>query len=245
MVPQLGDDPGSPFPPPESALEHPDGLLAWGGGLEPERLTRAYRHGIFPWYSGDQPILWWCPARRCVLPPAEVHVSRRLARVLRQGRFTATADRAFAEVVAACALPREGRDTTWITPAMQHAYVRMHELGFGHSVEVWSDGQLAGGIYGLSLGRIFFGESMFSQVADASKVALVLLCRQLEAWDFSLLDCQISNGHLLRMGAREIPRARFLAALGDNARYPDRRGSWAQAFAAGAPASPPAAGKRG
>lgn len=245
MVPQLGADPASPFPDPESALEEPDGLLAWGGGLEPERLIAAYKRGIFPWYSGNQPILWWCPARRCVLYPARVHVSRRLGRVLRQGRFTVTADRAFNEVVAGCALPRPGQEATWITPAMMRAYGRMHELGFAHSVEVWSSGQLAGGIYGLAFGRVFSGESMFSTVSDASKVALVLLCRQLDAWGFTLLDCQISNPHLLRMGAGEISRARFLAALRENALCPDRPGSWAASFCAGSPPTPPAADTRG
>jgi leucyl/phenylalanyl-tRNA--protein transferase len=230
MVPQLGAGPDSPFPGADTALAHPDGLLAWGGDLEPLRLINAYRQGIFPWYSGDQPILWWHPGQRCVLYPAEVHVSRRLARVLRQGRFSVSADRAFSEVVAGCAVPHPGRESTWITPAMARAYQRMHQLGYGHSVEVWSDGALAGGIYGLSFGRMFFGESMFSRVTDASKVALVLLCRQLQAWNFALLDCQISNPHLLSMGAVNISRARFLALLGEHAGPPDRRGPWAGDF---------------
>jgi leucyl/phenylalanyl-tRNA--protein transferase len=180
-----------------------------GGDLSPARLVNAYRHGIFPWYSDDQPILWWSPAPRCVLYPHAVHVSRRLRRHYNQGRFSLTADKAFARVITACAGPRRDHDGTWITDEMLAAYIRLHELGIAHSVEVWIDDELAGGIYGLALGQVFFGESMFSKHQDASKIALVALCRQLQQWNFSLLDCQISNPHLLSMGAEDISRVEF------------------------------------
>lgn len=209
MISLLAPDPESPFPPAEQALDNPPGLLAMGGDLSPARLVNAYRHGIFPWYSDDQPILWWSPAPRCVLYPQTVHVSRRLRRHYNQGRFSLTADHAFARVITACAGPRRDHDGTWITDEMLAAYIRLHELGIAHSVEVWIDDELAGGIYGLALGQVFFGESMFSKHQDASKIALVALCRQLQQWDYSLLDCQISNPHLLSMGAVDIPRVEF------------------------------------
>jgi len=209
MIPILAPDPESPFPPAEQALDYPPGLLAVGGDLCPARLLNAYRHGIFPWYSADEPILWWSPAPRCVLYPQSVHVSRRLRRRYNQGQFCLTADRAFEQVITGCAAPRGEHDGTWITEEMLAAYVQLHALGIAHSVEVWADGQLAGGIYGLALGRMFFGESMFSKFEDASKIAMVALCRQLERWDFSLLDCQVSNPHLVSMGAVEIPRVEF------------------------------------
>lgn len=212
MIPQLGTDPQAPFPPPQQALSHPDGLLAWGGGLEVERLLRAYRLGIFPWYSGADPILWWCPATRCVLRTERVHVSRRLARTLRQGRHSLTMDQAFTRVIRACG---GERDSTWITPAMERAYNALHRQGVAHSIEVWQDGDLVGGLYGLALGRMFFGESMYSQARDASKIALVALCRLLERLEFPLLDCQLPNPHLERMGAEMIPRPVFLRSLRD------------------------------
>lgn len=209
MIPILASEPESPFPPANQALDNPPGLLAMGGDLSPARLVNAYRHGIFPWYSNDQPILWWSPAPRCVLYPQAVHVSRRLRRRYNQGQFLLTADKAFTRVITACAGPRRDHDGTWITDEMLAAYIRLHELGIAHSVEVWIDDELAGGIYGLALGRVFFGESMFSNHQDASKIALVVLCRQLEQWNFSLLDCQISNPHLISMGAQDISRAEF------------------------------------
>jgi len=209
VIPLLAPDPESPFPSVEQALDNPRGLLAAGGDLSPARLLNAYRNGIFPWYSEGQPILWWSPAPRCVLRPSAVHVSRRLRRRYNQGRFTLTADRAFAPVIEACSEPRRDHDETWITAEMRSAYTRLHQLGIAHSVEVWLDDELAGGIYGLALGRVFFGESMFSRHEDASKIALVALCRQLQQWDFTLLDCQLSNPHLLSMGAEEIPREEF------------------------------------
>jgi leucyl/phenylalanyl-tRNA--protein transferase len=219
----LTRDPESPFPPADSALDNPQGLLAIGGDLSPARLINAYRHGIFPWYSDDQPILWWSPVPRCVIFPGAVHVSRRLRRHYNQGRFCLSADRSFARVIEACAAPRRDFNGTWITPDMQAAYIRLHKMGVAHSVEVHSEGELAGGIYGLALGRVFFGESMFSRRVDASKIALVALCRQLHRWGFTLLDCQVSNTHLLSMGAQEISRQvfeRYLITAGE----PDRWG---------------------
>ena len=209
MIPILAKDPESPFPPTDQALDYPQGLLAIGGDLSPVRLINAYRQGIFPWYSENQPIMWWSPAPRCVIFPNSVHVSRRLRRRYNQGRYTLTADRSFARVIEACAAPRRDHAGTWITPEMQAAFNRLHDVGFAHSVEVSIGDELAGGIYGLALGRVFFGESMFSRHVDASKVALVALCRQLHRWGFILLDCQVANPHLLSMGAREIPRQAF------------------------------------
>ncbi len=209
MIPILSADPESPFPATDLALEYPPGLLAAGGDLSPARLVNAYRHGIFPWYSGDEPILWWSPAPRCVLYPERVHVSRRLRRRYNQGDFTLTTDKAFTQVIEACALTRQDGGGTWITSEMMDAYITLHEMGIAHSVEVWLDDELAGGIYGLAIGPVFFGESMFSKVNDASKIALVALCRQLLLWGFSLMDCQVSNPHLLSMGAENVSRAIF------------------------------------
>ena len=226
MIPILGPDPESPFPSIDKALDYPEGLLAVGGDLTPARLINAYRHGVFPWYSDDQPILWWSPAPRCVLYPQSVHVSRRLRRRFNQGQYRLTSDQAFAQVINACAGPRADHGGTWITDEMRDAYIHLHELGVAHSIEAWLDDELAGGIYGLALGRVFFGESMFSRYQDASKIALVALCRQLQQWDFVLLDCQISNPHLLSMGAEEIPRAEFIQRL-EKATGPDH---WRQDF---------------
>jgi len=209
VIPILSSDPESSFPPADRALEYPQGLLAAGGDLSPTRLINAYRHGIFPWYSDGQPILWWSPVPRCVVFPSKVHVSRRLRRRYNQGHYTVTSDSAFASVIKACARPRHEKDGTWITAEMERAYIQLHQLGIAHSVEIWTDDELIGGIYGLALGRVFFGESMFSQRVDASKIALVALSKQLDHWDFTLLDCQISNPHLLSMGAVEISRDEF------------------------------------
>lgn len=180
-----------------------------GGDLSSVRLVNAYRHGIFPWYGEGEPILWWSPAPRCVLYPDRVHLSRRLRRRYNQAELTLTADLAFARVITACAQARQDNSGTWITGAMQQAYTELHQSGIAHSVEIWRGDELAGGIYGLALGKVFFGESMFSRVNDASKIALVALCRQLQRWGFSLVDCQVSNPHLLRMGAEEISRVEF------------------------------------
>jgi leucyl/phenylalanyl-tRNA--protein transferase len=211
----------------ESALDTPDGLLAWGGDLSPTRLLNAYRQGIFPWFSGDDPILWWSPARRCVIPTGAVHCSRRLARVLRQGRFTLTADTAFDAVVGACA---ETRGSTWITDAMARAYGRLHELGYAHSFEAWEDDRLVGGLYGVGLGRMFFGESMFSTANDASKVILVRLGAVLDHWGFPWLDGQVESEHLLRMGAVLLDRRRFVAGARELCGRPGVPAPWTRPF---------------
>lgn len=209
-------DPDSPdiyFPDVEHALVEPDGLLAVGGDLEPERLLYAYRNGIFPWYGPDQPILWWSPDPRLVLFPGQLHISRSLARTLRRRHFTVTLDTAFEQVISECAAPRPGQAGTWITPEMQAAYIRMHKLGHAHSVECWQQGRLVGGLYGLAMGRVFFGESMFTRVADASKVGFVTLVRQLQRRDYRLIDCQVHTGHLESLGATMLPRREFTRLL--------------------------------
>jgi leucyl/phenylalanyl-tRNA--protein transferase len=205
------------FPPPEAALEDPPGLLAAGGDLSVARLAAAYRRGIFPWYDDRSPILWWCPDPRAVIRPDEVRIARSLRKRLRQGAFRVTADQAFDRVVAACAAPRRNadgvEDGTWITADMRAAYGRLHEAGIAHSIEVWMDDQLAGGLYGIAIGRCFFGESMFAARSDASKIAFVYLLGQLGAWGFPLVDCQLPNPHLQRLGVHTMARADFLAEL--------------------------------
>jgi len=201
--------------------------LAVGGDLRQERLLLAYRMGIFPWYVEGEPVLWWSPDPRLVLFPDEFHVSRRLGRTIRKGVFTTSVDKAFDDVIRACADIRgPGRDSTWITPAMIDAYCRLHRSGYAHSVESWCDGELVGGIYGVALGRCFFGESMFSRVSAASKIAMAALLDHIKTWDFKFLDCQVTSDHLLRLGAREIRRDEFLELLdvGLAARSP--RGAW-------------------
>ena len=185
-------DPSEPFPDVEQAETEPDGLLAVGGDLSPQRLINAYRRGIFPWYGVGQPILWWAPDPRLVLFPGQLRVSRSLRKTLRKRLLTATLDRAFEAVIRACATtPRPGAPGTWLVQDMIHAYCRLHRQGLAHSVEVWADGELAGGLYGVSLGRVFFGESMFSRRDDASKVALVHLVSRLSDWGYRLIDCQV------------------------------------------------------
>ncbi len=201
------------FPPLEMALREPNGLLAAGGDLRPERLLAAYRHGCFPWYQEGQPLLWWSPDPRTVLFPDELHVSRSLRKRMRHGDYRVTFDKAFAEVIQGCAGPRSYADGTWITTPMQDAYVRLHEMGVAHSVEVWQQGQLVGGLYGLAMGELFFGESMFSRATDASKVGFVTLVERLREWGFALIDCQMPTRHLESFGARSIPRAAFAEAL--------------------------------
>lgn len=201
------------FPPLEKALREPNGLLAAGGDLSPQRLLAAYRHGCFPWYQGGQPLLWWSPDPRTVLFPAELHVSRSLAKLLRQQTLRVTFDQDFAAVIEACAGPRRDADGTWITEEMRAAYIELHELGHAHSVEVWQDERLVGGLYGLALGRAFFGESMFSRQSNASKVGFVTLVRQLQQWGFELIDCQMQTAHLLSLGARSIVRRDFAERL--------------------------------
>jgi leucyl/phenylalanyl-tRNA--protein transferase len=217
VIPILDPNPESAFPPTELALEYPQGLLAAGGDLSPTRLVNAYRQGIFPWYSDNQPILWWSPAPRCVLFPARVHVSRRLRRRYNQGRFSLTVDQDFEQVIHACAEPRDNQDGTWITGDMIQAYIELHDMGIAHSLEVWHETALVGGIYGLSLGDVFFGESMFSRRTDTSKIALVALCRHLEGCAYRMLDCQVSNPHLISMGAVDIDRETFNQLLQNTA----------------------------
>ncbi|NWO11606.1 leucyl/phenylalanyl-tRNA--protein transferase [Chromohalobacter salexigens] len=201
------------FPPVEQALREPDGLLAAGGELSPDWLRCAYRRGIFPWFAPGEPILWWSPDPRLVLFPDEIHVRRSLAKRLRNAGFTVTFDHAFSTVIDACAAPREEHAGTWITPEMRHAYCRLHAESVAHSVEVWRDGELVGGLYGIGLGGVFFGESMFSRVADASKVALVHLARHLSAHGGQLIDCQVHTPHLASLGARRIARSTFIDYL--------------------------------
>ncbi len=197
------------FPPLDRALSEPSGLLAAGGDLSPERLIAAYRHGCFPWFSEGQPILWWSPDPRTVLIPDEVHISRSLGKLIRQQRFEITFDQAFADVIRCCAAPREYAQGTWITESMQWAYLALHQQGIAHSVEAWDGGTLAGGLYGLAMGRLFFGESMFSFQANASKVAFAALVSKLHAQGFTLIDCQMPTQHLHSFGARPISRSEF------------------------------------
>jgi len=214
------------FPPVD--LASPEGLLAVGGDLRPQRLIEAYRHGIFPWYSDGQPILWWSPDPRTVLFPGDVRVSRSLRKVLRSRRFEIRLDRSFRAVITACALPRRGgREVgTWITAEMIEAYCALHALGVAHSVETYAGGELVGGLYGVALGRAFFGESMFGTVSNASKAALVILARQLAAWGFELIDCQMPSEHLFKMGAVSVPRRDFVARLHAAVGGGGRPGPW-------------------
>ena len=225
-LPRLGENPGAPFPDTRLALRSPNGLLAWGGDLDPRRLLRAYRMGIFPWYSDGQPVLWWSPAPRCVIYPADVYLSRRTRRRYNSGRYRLTADNAFDDVIEGCAGPRAYDAGTWITPELRQAFGHLHRWGYAHSVEVWQDDELCGGIYGLTIGSVFFGESMFSRSTDASKIALIALCRLLEHRGFGLLDCQVANPHLRRMGAVEVNRRLFERQLRKLVEEPREIGSW-------------------
>jgi leucyl/phenylalanyl-tRNA--protein transferase len=213
------------FPPPDYA--DASGLIAVGGDLSSERLLEAYRVGIFPWYAEDQPILWWSPDPRFVLELDQFRISRSLAKTLRRRVFQVTFDRVFDEVIAACAaVPREGQSGTWITQEMQDAYIRLHGLGFAHSVETWLAGRLVGGLYGVSLGKAFFGESMFQRKGDASKVALAVLVGKLKKWGFHFIDSQMATEHMSRLGGEEIPRRIFLKRLQSALRHPTKRGKW-------------------
>lgn len=224
VIPLLG--PHDPFPPVSKALRSPNGLLCAGADLSPERLLDAYSKGIFPWFSAGDPILWWSPHPRMVLFPGELKVSRSLRKAVARGAFETRFDTAFAEVMRACAEPRDGQAGTWIVPEMVAAYTRLHERGFAHSVESWRDGRLAGGLYGILLGRVFFGESMFSRETDASKVALVKLVARLEALGVGLVDCQQATRHLASLGAREIPRREFAQRLAESIQYPPTGSRW-------------------
>ena len=208
------------FPPLTKAMSEPNGLLAAGGDLSADRLVQAYRHGCFPWFSEGQPILWWSPDPRTVLFPEELHVSRSLAKLLRQQRYQVSFDRDFEAVIQACAAPRRDADGTWITDDMQNAYIELHARGHAHSVEVWDHGELVGGLYGLAMGQLFFGESMFSRADNASKFGFVTLVKHLQAWGFVLIDCQMATRHLESLGARSIPRQQFADYLRDHLDQP-------------------------
>ncbi len=228
---RLADTPDSPFPPAETALRRPDGLLAVGGDLHPLRLLNAYAGGIFPWFSEGEPILWWSPDPRVVFDTEGVHLSARFRRQLRSSHWEVTADTAFSQVMHACAAaPRPDQDGTWISPAMIDAYRHLHDLGFAHSIEVWDRQTLVGGIYGVAIGTMFFGESMFSGASGGSKVALAALAATLHGWGWQLIDAQVENPHLLRMGARQLPRADFLEHVRQAVRQDGRDGAWTQAL---------------
>ncbi len=214
------------FPPVD--LASPEGLLAVGGDLRAERLLEAYRHGVFPWYNEGQPILWWSPDPRAILFLDDLKISRSLRKTLRRGRFNVTMDTQFRKVAEACSAPRAKTDTpgTWIHPEMIDAYCQLHDMGYAHSVEVWQEHNLVGGLYGLSLGGAFFGESMFSRATDASKVALVYLVQQLQHWQFDFVDAQISSEHLTSLGAKEVRRNQFITLLNQSLETPSRNGQW-------------------
>lgn len=224
MIPWL--DAAGGFPPVAKALRRPNGLLAAGGDLTPERLLQAYRLGIFPWYSPGEPILWWSPDPRMVLFPNELKVSRSLAKTLRNKPYEVRIDHDFRAVMECCAAPRPGQDGTWISTDMMEAYGRLHALGYAHSVETWIDGHLAGGLYGVALGGVFFGESMFSRATDASKIALAHLVGRLEPAGFGLIDCQMHTPHLESLGAREIRRAEFARLVAELSAQPARPGAF-------------------
>ena len=224
MIPWL--DARDPFPPVTRALTEPNGLLAAGGDLSSERLLAAYRNGIFPWYSDEQPLLWWSPDPRMVLIPAEFRIVRSLRKRLQRRDYAVSADTAFDQVMHACAAPRPGQPGTWITEEMVSAYGALHRLGHAHSVETRIEGELVGGLYGVAIGRMFYGESMFTRETDASKVALAHLVRQLQRWGFEMIDCQMRTPHLASFGARAIPRAAFMLKISELVNYPQSCGKW-------------------
>lgn len=224
MIPWL--QAGDPFPPLSRALREPNGLLAAGDDLSLPRLIQAYERGIFPWFSEGQPVLWWSPDPRMVLVPSELRIPRSLKKRLAKRDYEVRADTAFGEVIRACATPRPGQDGTWITDDMVEAYTQLHRAGHAHSVETWIGGRLAGGLYGIALGRMYYGESMFTLEPDASKIALAHLVRQLARWNCGLIDCQMKTAHLARFGAREIPRAEFMRKLANLVNYPRHARNW-------------------
>ena len=224
MIPFL--DSNDPFPPAELALQQPNGLLAAGADLSPARLLDAYAQGIFPWFGREDPLLWWSPDPRMVLYVRELRISRSLRRTIRSGRFHVTVDTAFPSVIEGCAEPRAGQDGTWITPEMHDAYCRLFEMGYAHSVEAWAGSRLTGGLYGVAIGRMFFGESMFSRQSDASKVAFVHMVAQFGRWGVPLIDCQMPTSHLASFGAREIPRSDFLDQVHELVRQPAPAAPW-------------------
>ncbi len=224
MIPWLQKN--SPFPPVESALQSPNGLLAAGADLSPQRLLDAYSRGIFPWYSEGQQIMWWSPNPRMVLVPQDFVPSRSLAKTLRNKKYEVRFDTAFREVMLACSEPRDGQGGTWISPDMINAYCALHELGYAHSVETWIGDQLAGGLYGVAIGKMFYGESMFARATDASKIALAHLTQQLVAQDVGLVDCQMSTAHLASLGAREIQRSEFINKINTLCNIPHAPKKW-------------------
>ncbi|MEJ2691980.1 MAG: leucyl/phenylalanyl-tRNA--protein transferase [Candidatus Thiodiazotropha sp.] len=226
MIFLLDKKPSAPFPDIALAEREPNGLLAVGGDLSAQRLINAYLQGIFPWFSEGEPILWWSPDPRTVLFPERIKTSRSLRKTLKKQLFTVSFDRDFQSVINACAQPRDNSPGTWLLPEMIEAYHQQHELGLAHSVEVWQDENLVGGLYGMAIGGVFFGESMFSRVPDSSKIALVHLGRTLQAWGFKMIDCQVYTQHLASLGAEEIPRVTFRHNLGQWCELPGRPGSW-------------------
>lgn len=224
MIALLQDD--TPFPPVEEAPRIPNGLLAIGGKLDAARLLEAYRRGIFPWFRADDPILWWCPDPRMVLFPQEFKVSHSLRKTLRNRVYEVRTDTAFTQVMRSCAAPRAGQAGTWIHEEMIAAYSELHRLGYAHSVETWHEGELVGGLYGVALGRIFYGESMFSRMRDASKIALAQLSAQAVRWKIGLIDCQLHTDHLASLGAREIPRKEFIRHVQELIHYPNLVSPW-------------------
>src|SRR5688572_25592620 len=224
MIPWLHGN--APFPPIAKALHSPNGLLCAGGDLSPGRLVAAYSQGIFPWFSEGDPILWWSPDPRMVLFPEELKVSRSLRKAVAKGLYEIRVDTDFRSVMEACAAPRNGQGGTWIVPEMVAAYTALHEMGFAHSYESWREGELVGGLYGMALGKVFFGESMFARAPDASKVALVHLVERLRPADFRVIDCQQATAHLASLGAREIPRPAFAQLLRESIQYPPSGESW-------------------
>jgi leucyl/phenylalanyl-tRNA--protein transferase len=229
-IPLLSSDPDAPFPPATRASREPDGLLAMGGDLSPQRLLNAYRQGVFPWFSEGQPILWWNPDPRLVFSTDGIRLSSKFRRFLRKSRWTLRADTAFAEVINACATtPRDGQQSTWITTAMIEAYLEMHRLGHAHSIEVFDGQKLIGGLYGVAIGRMFFGESMFSAESGGSKAALAGLAWILAGWNWPLIDAQVENPHLLSLGGQRMPRQHFLREIAELTSEPGRPGGWTQA----------------
>lgn len=224
MIPLLG--PFDPFPPTDRALDEPNGLLAAGGGLSSARLLDAYSRGIFPWFSDGDPVLWWSPDPRMVLETGDMHVSRSLRRRLRKRDYQVTMDRAFHEVLRHCASPREDQAGTWLLPPMIRAYGRLHDSGYAHSVEVWMGDEIAGGLYGVAVGRMFFGESMFSRQSDGSKIALAHLVAQLSRWSFPIIDCQMRTSHLASLGAFDMPRRQFQRLIDRLVKEPATLGAW-------------------
>ncbi|MEJ2609183.1 MAG: leucyl/phenylalanyl-tRNA--protein transferase [Candidatus Thiodiazotropha sp.] len=226
MIFLLDDNPNTPFPDVSLAEKEPDGLLAVGGDLTPQRLIQAYQLGIFPWFSKGEPILWWSPDPRTVLYPKSIKISRSLGKTIRKNSYRVTFDHHFEAVIKECAAPREGSPGTWLVPEMIEAYYQQHQLGLAHSVEVWQNDQLVGGLYGMAIGGVFFGESMFSRARDSSKIALVYLSRQLDEWGFKMIDCQVYTKHLASLGAIEIPRQQFCQQLQRWTRIEGQPGNW-------------------